>query len=158
MSAIRVPTLLLPHADGLGLPQRHSSQAAGVDLHAAIPKGEPINLTPGGRCLVPTGVCINLPFGFEGQVRPRSGLALTKGVTVLNSPGTIDSDYRGEIKVILINLGSENFVIERGDRIAQLIVSPVIFADFDAVSFLDPSERSNDGFGSTGLTARKTAR
>lgn len=156
MNSVKVPTLVLPHAHDIGIPRRHSSQAAGVDLHAAIPQEAPIVLAPGQRCLVPTGVCISLPIGFEGQVRPRSGLALTRGITVLNSPGTIDSDYRGEIKVILINLGSEDFLIERGDRIAQMIVSPVILADFEATSTLDPSERSHHGFGSTGLNSGKT--
>ncbi len=147
-----VPAVLLPHARALGLPKRHSEKAAGLDLQAAIPENEPIILAPGRRQLVPTGLCICLPDGFEGQVRSRSGLALKAGIMVLNSPGTIDSDYRGEVGVLLINLGDEEFVIRRGDRIAQLIISPIILASFELVSDLQPTDRFIGGFGSTGVS------
>ena len=148
---MRVETLLLPHAEGLGPPLRHSAEAAGVDLMAAIPADAELILKPGERRLVPTGIVLRLPLGYEGQVRPRSGIALKHGVTVLNSPGTIDSDYRGELMVLLINLGDSDFPIRRGDRIAQLVVSPVVFAEFTTVLDLQNSERSTKGFGSTGV-------
>ena len=150
MNSMKIPTLVLPHAHDIGIPRRHSSQAAGVDLHAAIPQEAPIRLAPGQRCLVPTGVCISLPIGFEAQVRPRSGLALTHGITVLNSPGTIDSDYRGELKVILINHGSDDFAIRRGNRVAQLVLAPVTRASWLEVETLDETARGTGGFGSTG--------
>lgn len=131
------------------LPVYHSQGASGADLSACI--AEPITLGPGQRALVPTGVSIEIPPGFEGQVRPRSGLAARNGVTTLNTPGTIDADYRGEIKVVVINLGQEPFTVRRGDRIAQLVIAPVVRADFRAVDALGETDRSAGGFGSTGV-------
>lgn len=142
----------LPHGSDLPLPQYQSEAAAGLDLVAAIPRQATLVIEPGGRDLVPTGLSIELPDGFEAQVRPRSGLALKHGVTVLNSPGTIDADYRGEICVILINLGSEPFEIVRGDRIAQMIIAPVTRARLIEVQVLSDSARGVGGFGSTGLS------
>jgi dUTP pyrophosphatase len=143
-----VPVQRLEHGTDLPLPEYASAQAAGVDLRAAV--DEPLELTPGARALVPTGLALALPAGYEGQVRPRSGLAAKHGVTVLNTPGTIDADYRGEVKVILINLGEEAFTMERGERIAQLVVAPVAHARFEAVADLEATERGAGGFGSTG--------
>lgn len=140
----------LPHAEGLPLPRYETSGAAGMDLIAALAQGEVLTLEPGARAMVPTGLAIALPEGFEAQVRPRSGLAAKNGVTVLNSPGTIDCDYRGEVKVILINLGQEAFAIERGTRIAQMVVAPVTQAEFTEVAALDETARGAGGFGSTG--------
>ena len=140
----------LPHAEGLPLPAYETPGSAGMDLRAAVPEGEPITLHPGARVMAPTGLCIALPEDFEAQVRPRSGLAAKSGVTCLNTPGTIDSDYRGEIKVILINLGPEDFVIRRGDRIAQMVIAPVVQAAWAEVSSLDETARGAGGFGSTG--------
>lgn len=139
----------LPHGADLPLPAYETAGAAGLDLRAAI--GEPLLLAPGERTLVPTGLAMQLPDGFEGQVRPRSGLAVKHGVTVLNAPGTVDSDYRGEIKVPLINLGQEPFAIARGDRIAQLVIAPVTHAVLTEVASLDQTERGAGGFGSTGV-------
>jgi dUTP pyrophosphatase len=121
-----------------------------MDLRAAVPDDEPIVLRPGARAMVPTGLCIALPQGFEAQVRPRSGLAAKHGLTCLNSPGTIDSDYRGELKVILINLGEEDFTIRRGERIAQMVIAPVVQAQWQLVTNLDETARGAGGFGSTG--------
>lgn len=140
----------LPHAEGLALPAYQTEHAAGLDLVAAVGEHAPVTLKPGERGLVPTGLAIALPAGFEGQVRPRSGLALKHGVTVLNSPGTIDADYRGEVGVILINHGSEPFVIRRGERIAQLVVAPVQRAKLSATVALEETTRHTGGFGSTG--------
>ncbi|MDP1626093.1 dUTP diphosphatase [Parvibaculum sp.] len=140
----------LPHSDGLPLPRYETSGAAGMDLIAALPDGEPMVLAPGARAMVPTGLAVALPQGFEAQVRPRSGLAAKNGVTVLNSPGTIDCDYRGEVKVILINHGADAFTIERGTRIAQMVVAPVTQARFEEVGTLDETARGAGGFGSTG--------
>ena len=145
-----VPIVRLPHAEGLPLPAYETAQAAGMDLRAALPQDEPLTLRPGARHPVPTGLAFALPPGFEGQVRPRSGLAAKSGVTCLNTPGTVDSDYRGEVKVILINLGEEDFVIRRGDRIAQLIIAPVVQAVWSEVESLDETQRGAGGFGSTG--------
>jgi dUTP pyrophosphatase len=145
-----VPITRLPHAEGLPLPAYETAQAAGMDLRAAVPDDEPLTLRPGSRFAVPTGLAFALPPGFEGQVRPRSGLAMKHGVTCLNTPGTIDADYRGEVKVILINLGEEDFVIRRGERIAQLIVAPVVQAAWAEVDSLDETARGAGGFGSTG--------
>jgi dUTP pyrophosphatase len=139
-----------PHGKGLPLPAQQSAGAAGADLRAAITEGEEMEVLPGGRALVPCGFAMALPAGFEGQIRPRSGLAAHYGVTVLNAPGTIDADYRGEVKVLLVNLGEENFVIRRGDRIAQLVVAPVTAFTFQAVDTLDETARGQNGFGSTG--------
>lgn len=139
----------LPHAEGLELPAYETSGAAGMDIRAAV--GEPVTLAPMARMLVPTGFIFEIPEGFEVQVRPRSGLAFKNGVTCLNTPGTIDSDYRGEVKVLLVNLGTENFVIERGMRIAQLIVSPVVQARVREADDVSQTARGAGGFGSTGV-------
>lgn len=130
------------------LPTRATPGSAGLDLHACIDDG--LTLNPGERALVPTGLALALPPGHEGQIRPRSGLAAQHGVTVLNAPGTIDEDYRGEVKVLLVNLGPEPFRIEPGARIAQLVVAPVVYVRVDEVGELDPTSRSDGGFGSTG--------
>jgi dUTP pyrophosphatase len=143
----------LPHAADLPLPQYQSALAAGLDLAAAVPADAPIEIAPGGRAAVPTGIAIALPPGSEGQIRPRSGLALHHGVTVLNAPGTIDADYRGEIQVILVNLGSAPFVIHRGMRIAQIVIAPIQHADIVESSDLDTTERATRGFGSTGIAS-----
>ena len=151
-TTISLQIKVLPHGEGLEPPTYQSAQAAGLDLAAAVSTEEPMALAPGQRALVPTGLCIALPDGFEAQVRPRSGLAAKHGVTVLNSPGTIDADYRGEVKVILINLGNEPFNISRGDRIAQLVVAAVTRAELRVVSDLSETTRSTGGFGSTGVS------
>ncbi len=148
--SVTVRVQRLPHGEGLPLPSYQTEHAAGLDLIAALPEDAPIELEPSDRALVPTGLVIELPQGYEAQVRPRSGLALKHGVTVLNSPGTIDADYRGEVKVLLINLGAETFLIERGDRIAQLVVSPVTHVEIVASDALGATERGAGGFGSTG--------
>ena len=140
----------LAHADGLPLPAYQTIEAAGLDLMAAVPDTEPLTLTPGQYALVPTGLAIALPAGHEAQVRPRSGLAAKHGVTVLNSPGTIDADYRGEIKVILINHGAAPFVIKRGERIAQMVIAPTVQAELVPVATLSATDRGAGGFGSTG--------
>jgi dUTP pyrophosphatase len=145
-----VSIVRLPHAADLPLPSYATAHAAGMDLHAAVPEHEPLTLRPGSRLAVPTGLCIALPEGFEGQVRPRSGLALKYGVTCLNSPGTIDADYRGEVKVILINHGEDDFVVRRGERIGQLIIAPVVQAVWAETESLDETGRGAGGFGSTG--------
>ncbi len=139
---------ILPHGEGLDLPHYATAQAAGCDLRAAI--DEDLVLRPGERMLVPTGIAIALPEGFEAQVRPRSGLALKHGITVLNSPGTIDADYRGEVGVILINHSDTPFPIRRGERIAQMVVAPVSRARFQTVDTLPETERGSGGFGSSG--------
>ncbi len=147
----------LPHGIGLPLPAYATALAAGADLMAAVPAGEPLDLQPGARALVPTGIRIALPEGFEAQVRPRSGLALRHGLTVLNAPGTIDADYRGEVGVVLLNTGASLFRVERGARIAQLVVAPVSRASWQAGSVdVATSERAAGGFGSTGLGAIDT--
>lgn len=147
---LRVALRRLEHSQGLPLPAYESDQAAGMDLAAAVPEGQPETLAPGARVLIATGFTLELPGGYEAQIRPRSGLALKHGVTVLNSPGTIDADYRGEVKVLLINLGEEPFRIERGMRIAQLVVQPVSRAALVEVEELSRSTRGSGGFGSTG--------
>ena len=148
MTPLAVPLRLLPHGEGLALPAYATADSAGLDLAAAVEA--PVLLPPGGRLAVPTGIALALPQGWEAQVRPRSGLALNHGVTVLNSPGTIDADYRGEIRVILANLGSEPVTIARGDRIAQLVIAPVGRIAWQQVAALPPSARGVGGFGSTG--------
>lgn len=153
-SSIRVAVQRLAHSNGLALPRYETDGAAGMDLLAAVPEAEPLTLAPGTRALVPTGLAIALPQGFEAQVRPRSGLAAKNGVTVLNSPGTIDCDYRGEVKVILINLGAEPFVVTRGTRIAQMVIAPVTQGLLAEVEILDETVRGAGGFGSTGVGAR----
>ncbi len=145
-----VNVVQLPHGADLELPAYETHDSAGMDLRAAIPAGESITLKPLERMLVPTGLAIALPSGFEAQVRPRSGLAAKNGVTVANSPGTIDADYRGEIKVILINLSNEDFTFERGMRIAQMVIAPVTQGVWNLVTSLDETERGVGGFGSTG--------
>ena len=152
MSEVAVRILRLPHAKGLPLPAYQSVQAAGLDLLAAVPDAAPVTLAPGERALVPTGLVIALPPGTEAQVRPRSGLAVRHGITLLNTPGTIDADYRGEIQVIMVNLGHESFVVTRGMRIAQLIVAPVTRAQLVEVTALDQTPRGAGGFGSTGAS------
>jgi dUTP pyrophosphatase len=148
---VEVAVRRLAHAADLPLPAYASEGAAGLDLRAATPDGETLVIAPGERTVVPTGLAIALPHGYEAQVRPRSGLARRHGVTCLNSPGTVDSDYRGEIAVILINLGQEPFTITRGDRIAQLIVAPVSRAVWRCVEDLDETVRGAGGFGSSGV-------
>ncbi|ALK10945.1 dUTP diphosphatase [Blastochloris viridis] len=150
---IELPIRRLPHAEGLPLPAYATQGAAGLDLVAALPAGQPLTLQPGARAAVPTGLEMAIPAGFEGQVRPRSGLALKRGVTVLNAPGTIDADYRGEVAVILINHGGEPVTIARGERIAQLVVAAVVQAKPVAVADLDATVRGAGGFGSTGLSS-----
>ncbi|MGA8172930.1 MAG: dUTP diphosphatase [Methylocystis sp.] len=149
---MKIPISRLPHGEGLELPFYASAGAAGLDLRAALPPGRKLVLEPGARDLVPTGFAIHLPEGFEAQVRPRSGLALKHGVTVLNAPGTIDSDYRGEVQALLINFGAHPFEIVRGMRIAQLVVAPVTRAQLEETQGdLDETERASGGFGSTGV-------
>lgn len=141
----------LPHAQGLPLPAYETHGAAGMDLRAAVAEEAPVSLAPGQRAMIPTGLTMAIPDGFEVQVRPRSGLAAKHGLTCLNSPGTIDSDYRGEVKVILINLGAEPFLIRRGERIAQMVVAPVTRAAFEEQDSLSETTRGAGGFGSTGV-------
>lgn len=148
---LEIPIVILPHGEGLPLPTRQTELAAGCDLLAALGSDEIVVLPPGGRVLVPTGLVFEIPAGHEGQVRPRSGLAVKHGVTVLNAPGTIDADYRGEVKVILINHGDAPFAIRRGDRIAQLIVAPVARIRLVATVTLGETARGGGGFGSTGM-------
>ncbi|WP_062208492.1 dUTP diphosphatase [Aureimonas sp. AU12] len=148
MSLPRIGIRRLPHGEGLPLPAYQSLGAAGADLCAAVV--EPLTMAPGARALVPTGLVFAIPPGFEVQVRPRSGLAARHGVTVLNAPGTVDSDYRGEVMAILINHGAEPFVIARGERIAQIVVVPVVQAEFEEVEHVDATARGTGGFGSTG--------
>ena len=146
---IEIRVRRLPHAEGLPLPGYATTGAAGADLCAAIE--DDLTIEPGDREAVATGLVIEIPEGFEGQVRPRSGLALKAGLTVVNAPGTIDSDYRGELKILLVNLGSEASTISRGERVAQLVIAPVIRARFSETSELSASERGDGGFGSTGV-------
>lgn len=148
-SAVPVRVRRLPHARDLPLPSYQSAGSAGADLRAAVE--DEVTLAPGERSLVPTGLVLEIPPGWEGQVRPRSGLAVRHGVTLVNSPGTVDSDYRGEVAVPLINLGREPFTLRRGDRIAQLVIAPVSRAGFQEGDRLSPTGRGDGGFGSTGL-------
>jgi dUTP pyrophosphatase len=147
---IKVRITRLAHGTDLPLPTYQSEHAAGLDLLAAVPANAPLALAPGSRALVPTGIAIALPAGHEGQVRPRSGLAACHGVTVLNSPGTIDADYRGEVQVLLVNFGDEAVSIMRGMRIAQLVIAPVVRTQLQDVAALDATPRGKGGFGSTG--------
>lgn len=140
----------LPHGEGLPLPSYQSKRAAGLDVVAGVPEEAPVELKPGARALIPTGFAIEIPVGYETQVRPRSGLALKHGVTLLNTPGTIDADYRGELMVILVNHGSETFMVRRGDRIAQLVIAPVAQVEIVAADALGVTDRGGGGFGSTG--------
>jgi dUTP pyrophosphatase len=143
----------LPHGADLPLPAYQSAQAAGIDLLAAVPADAPVTIVPGERVAIPTGIAVALPPGHEGQIRPRSGIAMRHGVTVLNSPGTIDADYRGEIQVIVVNLGQQVFEIRRGTRIAQMVVAPIQQAKIVETTSLDATAREGGGFGSTGMTA-----
>ncbi|MES2343963.1 MAG: dUTP diphosphatase [Pseudomonadota bacterium] len=147
---MNLPIKRLPHNSDLPLPAYETADSAGMDLRAAVPEDAPLVIRPGDRFAVPTGLSMAIPRGFEGQVRPRSGLALKSGITCLNTPGTVDSDYRGEVKVILINLGAEDFTVRRGDRIAQMVIAPVIQASVAEVADLDETARGAGGFGSTG--------
>ncbi|UJW84484.1 dUTP diphosphatase [Devosia sp. SL43] len=149
-SSVSVELIWLPHGQGLPLPRQQTSGAAGLDLAAAIGAGEAISILPGDYAKIPTGLAIALPDGFEAQVRPRSGLAARHGVTVLNSPGTVDADYRGEVMVLLINHGKEAFVVRRGERIAQMVVAPVSKVVLIEVASLDATDRGDGGHGSTG--------
>ncbi len=151
MSNIEIKITRLEHGNDLPLPSYETEGSAGMDIRAAV--REPLTIVPGARALVPSGFKIALPSGFEAQIRPRSGLALKKGISLPNTPGTIDSDYRGEVGVILINLGDEPFVIERADRIAQMVIAPVTRGLWAEVESLDETERGEGGFGSTGVTA-----
>jgi dUTP pyrophosphatase len=148
--AVTIRIQLLAHGEGLPLPAYHSEHAAGLDVVAAVPDEAPVAIPPGARAAIPTGFVLELPAGFEGQLRPRSGLALKSGMTLLNSPGTIDADYRGELMVILVNHGMEPFVVRRGDRIAQLVIAPVAQAEIIAADALGETARGQGGFGSTG--------
>lgn len=150
MSGIDIRLMRLAHGKDLPLPTYQSEHAAGLDLLAAVSSTGPVTIAPGARALVPTGLAIALPEGYEAQVRPRSGLAARDGLTILNSPGTIDADYRGEIQVLLVNLGSEPVVISRGMRIAQLVIAPVVRAHIVEAESLDKTSRGSGGFGSTG--------
>lgn len=141
----------LPHAAGLDLPRYETALAAGCDIRAAIEPGTELVLKPDERAIIPTGLAIALPAGWEAQMRPRSGLAAKFGIACVNSPGTIDADYRGELKIILINLGTDDFVVRRGDRIAQMVVAPAFQAVFEEVEALDDTARGAGGFGSTGV-------
>ena len=140
----------LPHGADLPLPAYQTADAAGLDLLAAVPADAPVTLAPGARALIPTGLALALPPGYEAQIRPRSGLALKHGVTLLNSPGTIDADYRGEVGIIMVNLGAEPFVVRRGERIAQMVVAPVVQVALVLADELDATARNAGGFGSTG--------
>ena len=148
---IEVRIVRLPHGRNLPLPQYQSALAAGLDLMAAVPADAPVEIPPGGRAVIPTGIAIALPEGSEGQIRPRSGLAARHGVTVLNAPGTIDADYRGEVMVMLVNLGAKLFAVTRAMRIAQLVIAPVARARIVEAPVLDATARGGGGFGSTGM-------
>ena len=147
---VTIRVVPLPHFEGLALPAYETADAAGIDLRAAVGEDAPVTLKPGERAMIPTGLTIALPAGHEAQVRPRSGLAAKHGITCLNTPGTIDADYRGEVKVILLNLGQDAFVIKRGERIAQMVIAPVTRAELNVVATLDETLRGSGGFGSTG--------
>lgn len=148
---VKIELCPLPHFNGLQVPAYETSGSAGMDIRAAVAEDAPMILEPGQRAMVPTGLSMAIPEGYEVQIRPRSGLAAKHGLTCLNTPGTIDSDYRGEVKVILINLGDQPFTINRGERIGQMVLAPVTRAAFDIVTALDETERGTGGFGSTGV-------
>jgi dUTP pyrophosphatase len=151
VNQIQVRMMRLPHAADLPLPAYQSKLAAGLDLMAALPGDAPVIIASGERAMIPTGIAIALPAGVEGQIRPRSGLALRHGITVLNSPGTVDADYRGEVQVILVNLGHDSFTVERGARIAQLVFAATLQAAICEVASLEETTRGGGGFGSTGM-------
>jgi dUTP pyrophosphatase len=155
MSGPKIEIKRLEHGEGLALPAYETPEAAGMDLRAALGADETVVLKPGQRAMVPTGLSMAMPMGYEAQIRPRSGLAAKNGVSVLNTPGTIDSDYRGELKIILINLGDEDFVITRDMRIAQMIIAPVVQAQLVETDVLSETQRGAGGFGSTGTDAKK---
>ena len=148
--SVKIEIRRLPHSEGLALPAYQSAHAAGLDLVAAVAEDAPVMLAPGTYALIPTGLTIALPEGFEAQIRPRSGLAAKHGVTVLNAPGTVDADYRGEIGVLLINHGDTPFLVKRGERIAQMVIAAVARAELTRVTSLSATERGGGGFGSTG--------
>ena len=153
MKSVKIKIARLPHSAGLPLPAYQSADAAGLDLMAAVPADAPVVIAPGARAQIQTGISIALPRGTEGQVRPRSGLAARHGISVLNTPGTIDSDYRGEIHVILVNFGGESFAVERGQRIAQMVIAPICHARLSEEKSLGKTRRGTGGFGSTGKAA-----
>ena len=155
MSGPKIEIKRLEHGEGLALPAYETPEAAGMDLRAALGADETLTLKPGQRAMVPTGLSMAMPMGYEAQIRPRSGLAAKNGVSVLNTPGTIDSDYRGELKIILINLGDEDFTITRDMRIAQMIIAPVVQAQLIETDVLSETQRGAGGFGSTGTDAKK---
>jgi dUTP pyrophosphatase len=155
MSRIKINVSRLPHGEGLPLPAYETAGAAGMDLIAAVEEGSGLELSPGTRKLVPTGLIFQLPEGYEGQVRPRSGLAFRNGITVANAPGTIDSDYRGEVQVLLVNLGQDNFTVTRGMRAAQFVVAPVVTAELVETDVINETIRGAGGFGSTGTGGKK---
>ena len=155
MNEITAQLMQLPNGQDLPLPSYETSEAAGMDLRAAVPEDAPLTLKPGARELVPTGFAMAIPPGFEAQIRPRSGLALKHGLSLVNAPGTVDSDYRGEIKIILINQGDEDFEISRGMRIAQMVIAPVLRVAIEPVTSLDDTVRGAGGFGSTGVAAKE---
>ena len=150
MQTVKVSIMRLPHGRDLPLPSYQSAAASGLDLLAAIPAEQTVVIAPGRAASIPTGIALALPAGTEGQVRPRSGLAIRHGITVLNAPGTVDSDYRGEIQIILVNLGAEPFTVRRGMRVAQLVIAPVVQAQLIEVDALEDTARGSGGFGSTG--------
>jgi dUTP pyrophosphatase len=152
-SHIEVRIMRLPHAADLPLPQYQSALAAGLDLLAAVPADAPVEILPGDRAIIPTGIAMALPPGSEGQIRPRSGLAARHGITVLNTPGTIDADYRGELQVILVNIGPDSFVVRRGMRIAQLVIAAIQHAKLVEWNSLEATERASGGLGSTGMNS-----
>ena len=153
MSALEIPFMFLPHGEGLPAPFQATAGAAGLDLCAAVPEDAPMIIAPGDHDIVPTGISLGLPEGYEAQIRPRSGLAAKFAVTTLNAPGTIDADYRGEVRVILINHGKASFTINRGDRIAQMVIAPVPRIAMIETNSLDSTERGAGGFGSTGVAS-----
>jgi dUTP pyrophosphatase len=158
MDPIQVRLLRLPHAAGLPLPAYQSALAAGLDLLAAVPADAPVVIAPGDRAMIPTGIQMALPPGTEGQIRPRSGLAFRHGISVLNAPGTVDADYRGELQVLLVNLGHEPFTVERGMRIAQLVIATTLQVSICEVAILDGTTRGDGGFGSTGTAPEGSGR
>lgn len=153
MSALKVSYMVLPHGEGLPAPFQATAGAAGLDLCAAVPEDKPMVIAPGDHDIVPTGFALGLPEGYEAQIRPRSGLAAKNAVTTLNAPGTVDADYRGEVRVILINHGKKPFTINRGDRIAQMVIAPVPRVAMIETKCLDKTERGSGGFGSTGIAS-----
>lgn len=150
MNKLNIKLLALPHFEGLDIPKYESIGAAGLDIRAAIDQDKPITLKPGERQLIPSGLKMEIPLGYEVQVRPRSGLAFKHGITLVNTPGTIDSDYRGEVSTLLINLGQDDFIVTRGERVAQWVVAPVVQTEFTIVDSLSDTARGAGGYGSTG--------